>query len=180
MCLSKVLRTLVSNCSHCFMPLNCFSSLPWLNIMIALYVNWKWAFTAFILFMQLVKVHQLAVLNTALKMFHLTLKNTHSDFAVTPLSYLSLDAQLHLQLRWQQEHCMFFTNVTPFWSHLLHGRLENFCDFAYSFTTLLMFACGGIPLDFIICRAQRSFGRQKATPAAIVDVLGHAMLCSLA
>lgn len=93
MCSFRDLWSSISNCSHCFIFLNGFSNLPWLNLILALCVNCKRGRTDFMLCMQLVKEHWLAILIAVLEKSHLTPKNTGNAFAVKSFSCLGLDAQ---------------------------------------------------------------------------------------
>lgn len=92
-CFIRDLRSSISNCSHCFILLNGFSNLPWLNLILALCVNCKWGYTDFILCKQLVKEHWLAILIAVLEKSYLTPKNIGNAFAMKSLSCLGSDAQ---------------------------------------------------------------------------------------
>lgn len=93
MCFLGDLWISISNCSHCSILLNGFSNLLWLNRILALCVNCKWGYTAFILCVKLVEEHRLAILTAVLEKSYLTPKNMGNAFAAKSLSCLGLDAQ---------------------------------------------------------------------------------------
>lgn len=125
MCFFRDLWSSISNCSHCFILLNGFSNLPWLNLILALCVNCKWGYTDFILCMQLVKEHWLAILIAVLEKSYLTPKNMGNAFAMKSLSCLGLDAQwghtVKATLNVRNVLCSLQTYLL-LESCLLHGR----------------------------------------------------------
>lgn len=93
MCFFRDLWSFISKSSHCFILPNGFSNLLWLNLIVALRVNSKWAYTGFILCVQLVKEQQPAILPVILQKSYLTPKNIEGAFAMKFLKSLGLDAQ---------------------------------------------------------------------------------------
>lgn len=92
-CFFRDLWSFISKSSHCFILPNGFSNLLWLNLIVALRVNSKWAYTDFILCVQLVKEQQPAILPAILQKSCLTPKNMEGAFAMKFLKSLGLDAQ---------------------------------------------------------------------------------------
>lgn len=72
---------------------NGFSNLLWLNVIVVLHVSSKWAYTDFILCVQLVQEHQPAILPAMLQKSCLTPKNMEGTFAMKFLNSLGLVAQ---------------------------------------------------------------------------------------
>lgn len=92
-CFFRDLWSSISKRSHCFILPNGFSNLLWRNVIVALCVNSKWAYTDFISCVQLVTEHQPAILPAVLQKSCLTPKNMGGAFAMKFLKSLGLDAQ---------------------------------------------------------------------------------------
>lgn len=88
----KDLWSSLANSSHFILP-NGFSSLLWLNLIVALCVNSKWAYTDFVLCMQIFREHQSAMLPAILQKSRFTPKNIEGAFAMKFLNSLGLVAQ---------------------------------------------------------------------------------------
>lgn len=72
---------------------NGFPNLLWLNLIVAVHVSSKWAYTDFMLCVQLVKEQQPAILSARLQKSSLILTNMESAFAMEFLNSLGLDAR---------------------------------------------------------------------------------------
>lgn len=92
MCFFRDVWSSISKSSHCFILPNGFPNLLWLNLIVAVHVSSKWAYTDFVSCVQLVKEQQPAILPARLQKSSLILTNMESASAMEFLNSLGLDA----------------------------------------------------------------------------------------